>query len=60
MALALWCVVSESPRDRCTATSHRVIAIGTMPDVTAITAAAHDAGAKVVVDGVHLTPHVPT
>lgn len=34
-------------------------AIGTMPDVTAITAAAHDAGAKVVVDGVHLTPHAP-
>jgi cysteine desulfurase family protein (TIGR01976 family) len=34
-------------------------AIGTMPDITAITAAAHDAGAKVVVDGVHLTPHVP-
>lgn len=34
-------------------------AIGTMPDVTAITAAAHDAGARVVVDGVHLTPHAP-
>jgi cysteine desulfurase family protein (TIGR01976 family) len=34
-------------------------AIGTMPDVTAITAAAHAAGAKVVVDGVHLTPHAP-
>ena len=34
-------------------------AIGTMPDVTAITAAAHDVGAKVVVDGVHLTPHAP-
>ena len=34
-------------------------AIGTMPDVTAITAAAHDAGAKVMVDGVHLTPHAP-
>lgn len=32
-------------------------AIGTMPDVTAITAAAHEAGAHVVVDGVHLTPH---
>ena len=32
-------------------------AIGTMPDITAITAAAHDAGAKVMVDGVHLTPH---
>ena len=34
-------------------------AIGTMPDVTAIAAAAHAAGAKVVVDGVHLTPHAP-
>lgn len=34
-------------------------AIGTMPDVTAITAAAHAAGARVVVDGVHLTPHAP-
>jgi selenocysteine lyase/cysteine desulfurase len=34
-------------------------AIGTIPDITAITAAAHDAGAKVVVDGVHLTPHAP-
>ncbi len=34
-------------------------AIGTMPDVTAITAAAHAAGANVVVDGVHLTPHAP-
>ncbi|MEO6651062.1 MAG: cysteine desulfurase-like protein [Ilumatobacteraceae bacterium] len=34
-------------------------AIGTMPDVTAITAAAHAAGARVMVDGVHLTPHAP-
>ncbi|MGH9133022.1 MAG: cysteine desulfurase-like protein [Ilumatobacteraceae bacterium] len=34
-------------------------AIGTMPDITAITAAAHAAGARVVVDGVHLTPHAP-
>lgn len=34
-------------------------AIGTMPDIAAITAAAHDAGARVVVDGVHLTPHAP-
>ena len=31
--------------------------IGTMPDIEAITRAAHDAGAKVVIDGVHLTPH---
>lgn len=34
-------------------------AIGTIPDVTAITAAAHAAGARVMVDGVHLTPHAP-
>ena len=34
-------------------------AIGTMPDITAITAIAHAAGAKVVIDGVHLTPHSP-
>ena len=34
-------------------------AIGTMPDITAITRAAHEVGAKVVVDGVHLTPHAP-
>ncbi len=34
-------------------------AIGTAPDVKAITAAAHSAGARVVVDGVHLTPHLP-
>jgi cysteine desulfurase family protein (TIGR01976 family) len=34
-------------------------AIGTMPDITAITTAAHQFGAKVMVDGVHLTPHAP-
>jgi len=31
--------------------------IGTIPDVTAIAAAAHDAGALVYVDGVHYTAH---
>jgi cysteine desulfurase family protein (TIGR01976 family) len=31
--------------------------IGSIPDVTSITTAAHEAGAKVAVDGVHLTPH---
>ena len=30
-----------------------------MPEIAAITAAAHGAGVKVVVDGVHLTPHAP-
>jgi cysteine desulfurase family protein (TIGR01976 family) len=34
-------------------------AIGTMPDITSITSAAHDAGARVMIDGVHLTPHAP-
>jgi cysteine desulfurase family protein (TIGR01976 family) len=33
--------------------------IGTRPDVAAITAAAHAAGALCYVDGVHATPHVP-
>jgi cysteine desulfurase family protein (TIGR01976 family) len=34
--------------------------IGTRPDVPAITAQAHAAGALSYVDGVHATPHVPT
>jgi len=33
--------------------------IGTRPDVPAITAIAHAAGALTYVDGVHATPHVP-
>jgi cysteine desulfurase family protein (TIGR01976 family) len=33
--------------------------IGSGPDVAAIAALAHDAGALTYVDGVHLTPHVP-
>ncbi|MBC8365445.1 MAG: cysteine desulfurase-like protein [Actinobacteria bacterium] len=32
--------------------------IGTMPDIPAIADAAHAVGARVVVDGVHRTPHV--
>jgi cysteine desulfurase family protein (TIGR01976 family) len=32
-------------------------ALGTMPDLPAIVAAAHAAGARVLVDGVHLVPH---
>ncbi|SCL24600.1 cysteine desulfurase family protein, VC1184 subfamily [Micromonospora rhizosphaerae] len=35
-------------------------AIGTMPDVAAITKTAHAAGALVCVDGVHAVPHGPT
>jgi cysteine desulfurase family protein (TIGR01976 family) len=34
-------------------------AIGTRPDVPAITALAHERGALTYVDGVHATPHVP-
>src|ERR1700684_2365824 len=33
--------------------------LGTRPDVAAITAIAHQAGALTYVDGVHATPHVP-
>jgi cysteine desulfurase family protein (TIGR01976 family) len=48
-----------SDRTRWVAVTGASNAIGTMPDITTITAAAHDAGAKVMVDGVHLTPHAP-
>jgi cysteine desulfurase family protein (TIGR01976 family) len=48
-----------SERTRWVAVTGASNAIGTMPDITAITAAAHAVGAKVVVDGVHLTPHAP-
>ena len=34
-------------------------AVGTRPDVARIAAGAHDVGALVYVDGVHLTPHAP-
>jgi cysteine desulfurase family protein (TIGR01976 family) len=33
--------------------------VGTRPDLPAIAAAVHDAGALFYVDGVHLTPHAP-
>jgi cysteine desulfurase family protein (TIGR01976 family) len=33
--------------------------LGTRPDVPSIAAAAHEVGALVYVDGVHLTPHAP-
>ncbi len=53
--------VSElfTDRTRWVAVTGASNAIGTMPDITAITAAAHDAGARVMIDGVHLTPHAP-
>ncbi|MGI8793530.1 MAG: cysteine desulfurase-like protein [Acidimicrobiales bacterium] len=34
-------------------------AIGTMPDVRAITKAAHEVGSRVAIDAVHLAPHAP-
>ena len=46
-----------SERTRVVAVTGASNLIGTMPDVPAIAAAAHDAGAFVFVDGVHLTAH---
>ena len=46
-----------SDRTRVVAVTGASNLIGTMPDVPAIAAAAHDAGALVFVDGVHLTAH---
>ena len=47
------------PRTRVVAVTGASNAIGTRPDVAAIAALAHAAGALVYVDGVHATPHVP-
>lgn len=46
-----------SDRTRVVAVTGASNLIGTMPDVSAIATAAHDAGALVFVDGVHLTAH---
>jgi cysteine desulfurase family protein (TIGR01976 family) len=46
-----------SDRTRLVAVTSASNLIGTRPDVTAISAAAHAAGALCYVDGVHLTPH---
>jgi cysteine desulfurase family protein (TIGR01976 family) len=46
------------PRTRWVAITGASNALGTMPDLAPIVAAAHDAGARVLVDGVHLVPHV--
>jgi selenocysteine lyase/cysteine desulfurase len=46
-----------SDRTRLVAVTGASNLIGTMPDVSAISAASHDAGALVFVDGVHLTAH---
>jgi cysteine desulfurase family protein (TIGR01976 family) len=48
------------PRTRVVAVTAASNLIGTRPDVPALARAAHDAGALLVVDGVHATAHVPT
>jgi cysteine desulfurase family protein (TIGR01976 family) len=48
-----------SGRTRLVAVTGASNLIGTRPDVAAITALAHEAGALAVVDGVHLTAHAP-
>jgi len=47
-------------RTRLVAVTAASNAIGTRPDVAAVAAIAHAAGALVYVDGVHSTPHLPT
>ena len=46
-----------TPRTKWVAVTGASNAIGTIPDITAIAEAAHAAGARVVVDAVHLAPH---
>jgi cysteine desulfurase family protein (TIGR01976 family) len=46
-----------SDRTRWVAVTAASNAVGTAPDLGAITALAHDAGARVYVDAVHATPH---
>src|SRR3954452_23356474 len=46
-----------SDRTRWVAMTAASNAVGTIPDVAAIVAAAHDAGARTYVDAVHATPH---
>ncbi len=48
-----------SPRTRLVAVTSASNVVGTRPDVAAIAAAAHQAGALCFVDGVHATPHFP-
>jgi cysteine desulfurase family protein (TIGR01976 family) len=48
-----------SDRTRLVAVTAASNLLGTRPDIPAITRTAHDAGALVYVDGVHLTPHAP-
>jgi cysteine desulfurase family protein (TIGR01976 family) len=46
-----------TPRTRWVAITGASNALGTMPDLAPVVAAAHEAGARVFVDGVHLVPH---
>ncbi|MGH3994577.1 MAG: aminotransferase class V-fold PLP-dependent enzyme, partial [Pseudonocardiaceae bacterium] len=48
-----------SDRTRLVAVTGAANLIGTRPQVSEISRIAHDAGALVYVDGVHLTPHAP-
>lgn len=48
-----------TPRTRLVAVTAASNLLGTRPDVPAIVDAAHEVGALVYVDGVHLTPHAP-
>ena len=48
-----------SPRTRWVAVTAASNAVGTIPDLPGIVAAAHGAGARVFVDAVHATPHRP-
>jgi cysteine desulfurase family protein (TIGR01976 family) len=48
-----------SERTRLVAVTAASNLLGTRPDIPAIAAQVHDAGALLYVDGVHLTPHAP-
>ncbi len=48
-----------SPRTRVVAVTGASNLLGSRPDIPAIAQAAHDVGALLYVDGVHLTPHAP-
>ena len=48
-----------SERTRWVAVTHASNAVGTIPDLAGIVAAAHEAGARVYVDAVHAAPHRP-
>jgi cysteine desulfurase family protein (TIGR01976 family) len=54
-ASAIEAVLSD--RTRWVAVTAASNAVGTIPDIAAIVAAAHDAGARTYVDAVHATPH---